>query len=107
MLRAAKLTAENATASRLGSFIYGVIAMNRKPGLSGSIILKPARIEPLGGHGSSICLVRSASDTKAVLEVENPLEFPIEFDLLTEPDQRRQRCGVVWRKTKSLGVAFI
>jgi hypothetical protein len=107
MLRAAKLTAENATATRLGSFISGVIAMNRKPSVSRSIVLKPGRIEPLGSYGSSICLVRSSSDTKAVLEVENPLALPIEFDLLTEPDQRRQRCGVIWRKTKSLGVAFI
>jgi hypothetical protein len=91
----------------LGSLIDGVIAMNGKPRVFGSIVLKPGRIEPLGGHGSSNCLIRSSSDTRAVLEVENPLEHPVEFDLLTEPDQRRQRCGVIWRRTKSLGVAFI
>ena len=90
-----------------GSFTDGVIAMNGKPSISRSIVLKPGRIEPLGGHGTSTCLVRSSSDTKAVLEVGNPLEFPIEFDLLTGPDQRRQRCGVIWRRARSLGVAFI
>ncbi len=69
--------------------------------------LQPARIQMLDETGAANCFVRNASDTKAVLEVESPLNVPIEFDLLIDGDSKRHRCAVVWRKTRCLGVAFI
>ena len=66
-----------------------------------------ARIELLGGHGGTDCIVRSLTDVKAVLDVRHPHELPVEFDLLVEPDRKRQRCGVIRRQARSVAVAFI
>jgi hypothetical protein len=73
---------------------------------SGSGPRKPARIELLGSRSSTVCFVRILSDDEAVLEVAQPHELPIEFDLLIEPE-RRQRCGIIRRNTRSVAVAFI
>ena len=69
--------------------------------------LQSARIELLDGPGSTDCIVRSLSDVKAVLEVKHPLELPVEFDLLVEPELKRHRCGVIRRSAGSVAVAFI
>src|SRR5665647_1440695 len=106
MLRGAKLT------SRIGkSFMLGIaqkgISMIRKSSASRSSELRSARIELLGGPGGTDCIVRSLTDVQAVLEVRHPHELPLEFDLLVEPEQKRQRCGIIRRQALSVAVAFI
>lgn len=73
----------------------------------GSVARKPAQIEPLGSRSRTDCFVRNLSDDEAVLEVAQPRELPVEFDLLIEPEQLRQRCGVIRRNVRSVAVAFI
>lgn len=68
---------------------------------------KPGRIELLDGAGATDCIVRSLTDVKALLEVRLPHELPVEFDLLIDQDQRRQRCGIIQRRGRSVAVAFI
>jgi len=87
--------------------LTGVIEMNGKSRGCGSGPRKPARIELLGSRSSTDCFVRNLSDHEAVLDVAQPHELPIEFDLLIEPERLRQRCGVVRRNLSSVAVAFI
>jgi D-serine deaminase-like pyridoxal phosphate-dependent protein len=84
-----------------------VIAMNGKSRGYGSAERKPARIELLGSRLGSDCMVRNLSDVQAVLEVAQPQDLPVEFDLLIEPEQQPKRCGVVRRMARSVAVAFI
>ena len=86
--------------------------MDKKPSASRSSEFtssqsRSGRIEMLGGLGGMDCIVRSLTDVKAVLEVRHPLELPVEFDLLVEPEQRRQRCGIIRRQALTVAVAFI
>jgi hypothetical protein len=58
-------------------------------------------------NGSAIdCVVRNISDTGAALEVENQVGIPPTFDLVIAADHFTQRCRVVWRKEKRIGVVF-
>ena len=81
--------------------------MNRRSGGRGFAARKPARIELLGSRRSATCVIRRLSDVEAVLEVAEPHELPIEFDLLMEPAWQPQRCGVIRRKARCVAVAFI
>ena len=79
------------------------ISMIRKSSASRSSELRSARIELLGGPGGTDCIVRSLTDVQAVLEVRHPHELR----LLVEPEQKRQRCGIIRRQARSVAVAFI
>jgi hypothetical protein len=58
-------------------------------------------------NGAGInCLVRNISDTGAALEVENQIGIPPIFDLVIAADHFTQRCHVVWRKEKRIGIVF-
>jgi hypothetical protein len=58
-------------------------------------------------NGAGInCLVRNISDTGAALEVENQIGIPPIFDLVIAADNFTQRCHVVWRKEKRIGIVF-
>lgn len=86
--------------------------MDKESSVSSSSKFTPSqarlgRIEPLGGVGATDCIVRSLTDVKALLEVRLPHELPVEFDLLIDQDQRRQRCGIIKRRGRSVAVAFI
>ncbi len=86
--------------------------MDKEPSVSSSSELTSrrsgfGRIELLGGAGKIDCIVRSLTDMNAVLDVRLPPDFPIEFDLLTDLGQKRQRCGIIRRQARSVAVAFI
>jgi len=66
--------------------------------------LKGASISFAGG--SIDCTVRNISTSGAALDVASPLGIPDEFVLVVPTDHLRQRCRVVWRKEKRIGVAF-
>ncbi|HEY5047155.1 MAG TPA: PilZ domain-containing protein [Rhizomicrobium sp.] len=67
-------------------------------------LLKAGRI--VFGQGRSVidCTVRSVSRTGAMLNVQNAVTVPQEFELRWDGNVRR--CTVVWRKVASLGVKF-
>ena len=56
--------------------------------------------------GAIDCTVRNISPSGAALDVASPLGIPQEFFLVVPMDGFRQRCRVVWRKEKRIGVAF-
>jgi hypothetical protein len=57
--------------------------------------------------GSGIdCLVRNMSVGGANLEVESQIGIPSSFDLVIDVERSNQRCHVVWRKARRIGVAF-
>jgi PilZ domain len=58
-------------------------------------------------NGSSIdCLVRNISMTGAALEVESHNGIPLTFDLIIAPEKFSERCRVLWRKDRRIGVVF-
>ena len=57
------------------------------------------------GSGTD-CLVRKMSLGGANLEVESQTGIPDSFDLVIDVEQSNQRCHVVWRKARRIGVAF-
>lgn len=67
-------------------------------------VLKAGVIEFSGG--TIDCVVRNVSETGAALEVASPVGIPSEFNLLISGDRTHQRCQVVWRKEKRIGVRF-
>ena len=67
-------------------------------------ILKAGSIE--SGGGVIDCIVRNLSETGAALEVVSPLFIPDRFTLIVPTDQLKQRCHIVWRKQKRIGIAF-
>ena len=67
-------------------------------------VLKAAVIG-FGGAGIT-CVVRSISDTGALLEVESPVGIPDRFTLHIDADQIKKACRVVRRLEKRIGVAF-
>jgi hypothetical protein len=67
-------------------------------------VLKAGVIEFSGG--TIDCVVRNLSETGAALEVASPVGIPSEFNLLISGDRAHQRCQVVWRKEKRIGVRF-
>jgi hypothetical protein len=69
-----------------------------------SRMLKGASITFDGG--AIDCTVRNISASGAALDVASPLGIPQEFFLVVPVDNLRQRCRVVWRKEKRIGVAF-
>jgi hypothetical protein len=42
----------------------------------------------------------------ANLEVESQTGIPDSFDLVIDVERSNQRCHVVWRKARRIGVAF-
>jgi hypothetical protein len=57
--------------------------------------------------GSGIdCVVRNISATGAALEVESQLGIPPLFQLVISAERFSQRCRVLWRKEKRIGVVF-
>lgn len=67
-------------------------------------MLKAGTIE-FGGGGID-CIVRNLSETGAALEVVSPLFIPDRFTLFVPSDRFKQRCYIVWRREKRIGVAF-
>jgi hypothetical protein len=66
-------------------------------------VLKPGTI---AFNGSGIdCVVRNISVTGAALEVESHSGIPPTFDLIM-PGKFSERCRVLWRKDKRIGVVF-
>jgi hypothetical protein len=57
------------------------------------------------GSGTD-CLVREISLGGANLEVESQSAIPDSFDLVIDVERSNQRCHVVWRKARRIGVAF-
>ena len=57
------------------------------------------------GSGTD-CLVRKMSLAGANLEVESQTGIPDSFDLVIDVERSDQRCHVVWRKARRVGVAF-
>jgi hypothetical protein len=57
------------------------------------------------GSGTD-CLVRKMSLGGANLEVESQTGIPDSFDLVIDVERSNQRCHVVWRKARRIGVAF-
>jgi hypothetical protein len=58
-------------------------------------------------NGSGIdCVVRNVSTTGAALEVESQLGIPSSFHLVIASELFSERCRVLWRKEKRLGVVF-
>lgn len=51
------------------------------------------------------CIVRNVSETGAKLEVAKVTGIPDHFDLIV-PGHRPQRCRVVWRALKEIGVEY-
>jgi PilZ domain len=59
-------------------------------------------------NGSGInCLVRNISITGAALEVENQSGIPESFNLVIAPGNFIERCHVLWRRNKRIGVVFV
>lgn len=77
---------------------------SEKRGTVRSRVLKAASIQFNGG--TIDCTVKNISFGGAALEVASPLGIPIAFDLVMQTQGLRQRCHVVWRKEKRIGVAF-
>ena len=67
-------------------------------------VLKAATIE--FGGGAIDCAIRNLSASGAALEVASPLGIPDQFNLVISADHSSQRCRVVWRKEKRIGVTF-
>lgn len=67
-------------------------------------VLKAATIA-FNGAGID-CVVRNISATGAALEVESPLGIPPAFNLVIAAERLSQRCRVLWRKEKRIGVVF-
>jgi hypothetical protein len=58
-------------------------------------------------NGSGIdCVVRNISTTGAALEVESQNGIPSAFDLIIASGKFSQRCRVLWRKARRIGVVF-
>lgn len=58
-------------------------------------------------NGSGIdCVVRNISVTGAALEVESHSGIPPTFDLIIAPEKFSERCRVLWRKDRRIGVIF-
>jgi hypothetical protein len=67
-------------------------------------VLKAATI---AFNGSGIdCVVRNISMTGAALEVESQNGIPASFDLVIASGKSSQRCRVLWRKARRIGVVF-
>jgi PilZ domain len=57
--------------------------------------------------GSRIdCTIRNMSIAGAALDVVSPVGIPHEITLNILTHQVRQRCHIIWRKEKRVGVAF-
>jgi hypothetical protein len=67
-------------------------------------VLKAGTIS-FDGSGTD-CLVRNMSVGGANLEVESQIGIPDSFDLVIDVERSNQRCHVVWRKARRIGVAF-
>ena len=67
-------------------------------------VLKSGIIEFNGG--TIDCVVRNISETGAALDIASPIGIPPEFNLLLSGTRTHQRCRVVWRAEKRIGVAF-
>jgi PilZ domain len=52
------------------------------------------------------CTIRNLSSAGATLEVGSPVGIPHEIILILLKRQLRQRCFVVWRKERRMGVVF-
>lgn len=67
-------------------------------------VLKSGIIEFNGG--TIDCVVRNISETGTALDIASPIGIPPEFNLLLSGTRTHQRCRVVWRAEKRIGVAF-
>jgi hypothetical protein len=59
-----------------------------------------------GGAARTDCVIRNLSDTGAKLEVPTVKSIPQSFELMV-PGHRPQRCVVMWRSLRELGVQFV
>jgi hypothetical protein len=58
-------------------------------------------------QGSGIdCTIHNISIGGANLEVESHIGIPNSFDLMIDAENGTQRCHVVWRRERRIGVAF-
>jgi hypothetical protein len=67
-------------------------------------VLKAGTIA-FGGAGID-CIVRDLSDKGALLVVEHPAGIPDRITLLIQSDKTSHAAHIVWRRHKSIGVAF-
>ncbi|MEP7241180.1 MAG: PilZ domain-containing protein [Devosia sp.] len=59
-----------------------------------------------GGATRMDCVIRNLSDTGAKLQLASVGAVPKHFDLLV-PGHVPQKCRVVWRALKELGIEFV
>lgn len=69
-------------------------------------MLKRVKISFRDGFLTLDALIKNASDTGALLQIENFVVLPDEFVLHNELDGYKVPCKVVWRNTTQLGVHF-
>jgi hypothetical protein len=57
------------------------------------------------GDTSACCVVRNLSERGAALDIGSQTGIPDQFTLII-PKKKIYSCNVVWRKPRSIGVAF-
>jgi hypothetical protein len=78
----------------------------RKKALTGAKILWPTGTAVIWPTGTAVkCVVRNVSEKGAKIEVHSPV--PETFELVSDVDQSRRSCRVVWRKEPLIGVKFL
>lgn len=65
-----------------------------------------ARIEFNNRSSTMNCVVRDLSDTGARLALASAAQLPEQFDLVVEPQNRKYRATVKWKRLALVGVAF-
>ena len=78
--------------------------MNDKRGTQQQKVIRAGTIS-FDGSGID-CLVRNMSVGGANLEVESQIGIPSSFDLVIDVERSNQRCHVVWRKARRIGIVF-
>jgi hypothetical protein len=67
-------------------------------------VFKAGTIE-FDGNGVD-CTIRNMSPIGAALDVASPIGIPHEITLSIASRHERQKCHIVWRKEKRIGVVF-
>ena len=69
-------------------------------------VSKAAKIVWNSGRSVLDCSLRNISKGGALIEVENTLSIPEEFELRWDDNAKRQQCILIRRKLRSLSVRF-
>jgi PilZ domain len=69
-----------------------------------NIVLMSGAIEFAGGNIN--CLISNISISGAALDVTNPHDIPVRFNLVFKADDAHIPCHVIWRQEELIGVAF-